>query len=119
MQGGAGPRQGKRRGGKGGGKKKKRRGGPGKGPGQRSGQGQRSGPGQRTGPGQRLGPGQGQAQSMGPPRRRPKGYCECPACGTKVAIYTEVPCYIMNCSKCGSTMKRSGSSKSPQEILPQ
>jgi hypothetical protein len=34
-------------------------------------------------------------------------------------VYTEVPCYIMNCSKCGSTMKRSGNSKSPQEILPQ
>lgn len=117
MQGGAGPRQGKRRGGKGGGKKKKRRGGPGKGSGQRTGPGQRLGPGQ--GPGQRMGSGQGQAQRMGPPRRRPKGYCECPACGTKVAIYTEVPCYIMNCSKCGGTMKRSGSSKSPQEILPQ
>jgi hypothetical protein len=106
IQGGANPRQGKRRGSKGG-KKKKRRGGPGK------------GSGQRTGPAQRTGPGQGQAHRMGPPRRRPKGYCECPACGTKVAVYTEVPCYIMNCSKCGSTMKRSGSSKSPQEILPQ
>lgn len=116
MKGGAGPRQGKRRGGKGG-KKRKRRGGPGKGSGNRTGPGQRLGPGQ--GPGQRTGSGQGQAQRMGPPRRRPKGYCECPACGTKVAVYTEVPCYIMNCAKCGSTMKRSGSSKSPQEILPQ
>lgn len=99
MQGGAGPRQGKRRGGKGGkggskaGKKKKRRG--------------------------VRGPSQGQVQRMGPPRRKPKGYCECPACGTKVAVYTEVPCYIMNCSKCGCTMKRSGGNKSPQEILPQ
>ena len=60
----------------------------------------------------------GQVRSrVGPPRRRPKGYCMCPACGTKVAVYTEVPCYIMNCAKCGSTMvKQTGNSKHPQGI---
>ena len=67
-----------------------------------------------------VGGGIGSGQSYrvgGPPRRRPKGYCMCPACGTKVAIYTEVPCYIMNCVKCGSTMvKQAGNSKHPQGL---
>ena len=56
-------------------------------------------------------------QRVGPPRRRPKGYCVCPACGAKVAIYTDVPCYIMNCAKCGSTMvKQTSNTKHPQGI---
>jgi hypothetical protein len=56
---------------------------------------------------------------MGPPRRRPKGHCVCPACGTKVAVYTDVPCYIMHCSKCGTQMVKESSGKNPQhDILP-
>lgn len=56
---------------------------------------------------------------MGPPRRRPKGHCLCPACGTKVAVYTEVPCYIMHCSKCGTQMVKESSGKNPQhDVLP-
>ena len=59
----------------------------------------------------------GKVHRTGPPRRRPKGYCVCPACGAKVAVYTEVPCYIMNCAKCGSQMvKQSSSAKHPQGI---
>jgi Zn ribbon nucleic-acid-binding protein len=59
----------------------------------------------------------GKGHRVGPLRRRPKGYCVCPACGAKVAIYTEVPCYIMNCAKCGSTMvKQTANTKHPQGI---
>jgi Zn ribbon nucleic-acid-binding protein len=57
---------------------------------------------------------------VGPPRRRPKSYCVCPACGTKVALYTEVPCYIMHCSKCGSQMVKEGTgARPPVDIQPQ
>jgi len=56
---------------------------------------------------------------MGPPRRRPKGHCVCPACGTKVAVYTDVPCYIMHCSKCGTQMVKASSGKNPQhDVVP-
>jgi hypothetical protein len=84
-----------------------------------SGQGQAGGTGRskrrggkrkkRGGKPRRTGP-----PRMGPPRRRPKGYCLCPTCGTKVAVYTEVPCYIMHCSKCGTQMVKESSGKNPQ-----
>ena len=51
---------------------------------------------------------------MGPPRQRPKGHCVCPSCGNKVAVYTEVPCYIMHCTKCGTQMAKESSGKNPQ-----
>jgi hypothetical protein len=54
---------------------------------------------------------------MGPPRRRPKGHCLCPTCGTKVAVYTEVPCYIMHCPKCGSKMVKESPGRNPQENI--
>jgi ribosomal protein S27E len=63
----------------------------------------------RGGKNRRVGP-----PRMGPPRRRPKGHCLCPSCGTKVAVYTEVPCYIMHCSKCGTQMVKGSSGKNPQ-----
>jgi hypothetical protein len=63
----------------------------------------------RGGKQRRIGP-----PRMGPPRRRPKGHCLCPACGTKVAVYTEVPCYIMHCPKCGIQMVKESSGKNPQ-----
>jgi predicted RNA-binding Zn-ribbon protein involved in translation (DUF1610 family) len=47
----------------------------------------------------------GQPQ-MGPPRRRPKSHCVCTTCGAKVPLYTEVPCYVMSCPKCGLTMTK-------------
>jgi hypothetical protein len=65
----------------------------------------------RGGKTRRMGP-----PRMGPPRRRPKGHCICPTCGTKVAVYTEVPCYIMHCSKCGSQMVKESSGKNPNLI---
>ena len=54
---------------------------------------------------------------MGPPRQRPKGHCLCPTCGNKVAVYTEVPCYIMHCSKCGAQMVKESSGKNPQHDI--
>jgi hypothetical protein len=80
--------------------KPKRRGGKRK---KRGGKSRRNSPSRRNGP-----------PRMGPPRRRPKGHCLCPACGTKVAVYTEVPCYIMHCSKCGTQMVKESSGKNPQ-----
>jgi ribosomal protein S27E len=58
----------------------------------------------------------GPPQRMGPPRRRPKGHCVCPACGAKVAVYTDVPCYIMHCSKCGTKLVKDSGSKPPKDI---
>ena len=58
---------------------------------------------------------------MGPPREQgqrggrmggtrpgsgPGGYCVCPRCGEKVHHEQAVPCYSMNCPKCGTRMVR-------------
>lgn len=48
----------------------------------------------------------------GRPRNRPRAYCVCTACGVKVPLYTDVPCYVMSCPKCGLTMVKEGA-KSP------
>jgi hypothetical protein len=79
---------GAKRGKRGGKKKKKRRGG--------------------TRPG-----GPSRPQTMGPPRRRPKSHCVCTACGAKVPLYTEVPCYVMSCPKCGLTMTKESKQTHP------
>ena len=42
------------------------------------------------------------------PRNRPRGYCVCTACGVKIPLYTDVPCYVMSCPKCGLTMVKEG-----------
>jgi hypothetical protein len=42
------------------------------------------------------------------PRGRPRAHCVCTACGTKVPLYTDVPCYVMSCPKCGLTMVKEG-----------
>ena len=51
----------------------------------------------------------GRAQvPFGPKRNRPRGYCVCTACGAKVPLYTDVPCYVMSCPKCGMGMVKEG-----------
>jgi hypothetical protein len=56
---------------------------------------------------------QGRAPTAGPPRRRPRCFCVCTACGAKVPLYTDVPCYVMNCPKCGMSMVKEGTGKKP------
>ena len=36
----------------------------------------------------------------------PDGYCICPNCGHKAPHQVGVPCYEMNCPKCGTKMVR-------------
>ena len=40
------------------------------------------------------------------PGAGPSGYCVCPSCGTKVAHRQGVPCYSIECPKCGAKMVR-------------
>ena len=68
--------------------------------------GKKSRGGKRGGrPGRPAGPGRpGQNRSRG----RPRAHCVCTACGVKVPLYTDVPCYVMSCPKCGLTMVKEG-----------
>jgi len=36
----------------------------------------------------------------------PGGFCVCPSCGHKVPHQAGVPCYQVNCPKCGTRMVR-------------
>ena len=47
-------------------------------------------------------------------RGRPRAHCVCNSCGVKVPLYTDVPCYVMSCPKCGLTMVKEGA-KPPSE----
>ncbi len=40
------------------------------------------------------------------PGAGPSGYCVCPSCGAKAAHTAGVPCYSINCPKCGTKMVR-------------
>jgi len=40
------------------------------------------------------------------PGAGPGGYCVCPGCGEKVVHQAGVPCYSVNCPKCGAKMVR-------------
>lgn len=70
--------------------------------------------GNGTGPfGQGPGTGRGMGQGRGRGRmggNRPGaglgGNCLCPSCGAKVPHQVGVPCYTMNCPKCGTRMVR-------------
>lgn len=64
----------------------------GQGPGTGRGMG-RTGEGMGTGGGNRPGAG-------------PSGSCVCPSCGTKIPHQVSVPCYDLNCPKCGAKMIR-------------
>ena len=47
------------------------------------------------------GPGSGRGRGAGP-----TGYCVCTACGERVAHQRGVPCYSLQCPKCGKPMVR-------------
>lgn len=53
----------------------------------------------------------GRRAKTGPPRRRPRAHCVCTACGTRVPLYTDIPCYVMTCPKCGMSMTKEGAQK--------
>jgi len=68
--------------------------------------------GDGTGP---LGQGPGTGRGLGRGVRRgrmggqgmgPGGKCVCPSCGTSVEHQIGVPCYEMDCPKCGTKMVR-------------
>jgi len=40
------------------------------------------------------------------PGAGPGGFCICPNCGAKVPHQAGVPCYSVNCPKCGTRMVR-------------
>ena len=40
------------------------------------------------------------------PGAGPAGICVCPSCGEKVPHKQGMPCYAVNCPKCGSKMAR-------------
>jgi len=65
----------------------------------------RSGQGQGAGRGMGGGGGRGR-MSGNRPGAGPAGNCLCPNCGTKVAHQPGVPCYSVNCPKCGNPMAR-------------
>ncbi len=61
------------------------------------------------------GPGTGRGRGMGSGRGRmggnrpgagPSGNCICPNCKTRVSHQIGVPCYSINCPKCGTKMVR-------------
>ena len=61
--------------------------------------------GQEPGTGRGLGRGGGRGR-MGGQSTGPGGKCVCPNCGTKVDHRVGVPCYEVNCPKCGTRMVR-------------
>jgi len=53
------------------------------------------------------GPGTGRGRMGGNrPGAGPTGNYMCPACGTKIPHQAGVPCYDLNCPKCGAKMIR-------------
>ncbi len=64
--------------------------------------------GDGTGPqgtGRGAGKGGGRGRMGGNrPGSGPGGYCVCPACGEKVAHKAGVPCFEIQCPKCGARM---------------
>ncbi len=63
--------------------------------------------GQGTGTGRGIGRGGGRGR-MGGNRSGagPGGYCICPSCGAKILHKVSIPCYSLNCPKCGTKMAR-------------
>jgi len=57
--------------------------------------------------GRDMGRGGGRGRMRGnQPGAGPGGNCVCPSCGAKVTHQAGVPCYSLNCSKCGTKMVR-------------
>ncbi|MGQ9603096.1 MAG: hypothetical protein ACUVUU_02695 [bacterium] len=50
---------------------------------------------------------------MGPPKRKPRGHCVCPTCGIRIPFYTEAPCYVMTCPRCGIALVKETTRKLP------
>ncbi len=67
------------------------------------------GPGTGRGGGRGFGRGGGSGRGrMGGnrPGAGPAGFCICPSCGEKVPHQAGVPCYSLDCPKCGMGMVR-------------
>ena len=63
--------------------------------------------GQGAGTGRGMGRGGGMGRMGGNrPGAGPSGDCVCPGCGTRVPHQVGVPCYNLNCPKCGAKMIR-------------
>lgn len=65
----------------------------------------------RSGQGQGAGRGMGKNGGRGRlggnrPGAGPDGNCVCPNCGNKVLHQRGVPCYSVNCHRCGNPMVR-------------
>ena len=66
-----------------------------------------SGQGPGTGRGRGMGSGGGKGRMGGNrPGAGPAGECVCPSCGEKAQHQASVPCYSINCPKCGARMIR-------------
>ena len=60
-----------------------------------------------AGGGRGMGKGAGRGRMGGNlPGSGPGGDCICPGCGTKVVHQQGVPCYAMDCPKCGIKMAK-------------
>jgi len=63
--------------------------------------------GQGPGTGRRMGRGGGRGRMGGnQPGAGPSGICVCPNCNLSAPHKVGVPCYGMNCPKCGAKMVR-------------
>jgi hypothetical protein len=71
------------------------------------GKGQGLGQGSGQGAGRDMGRGGGRGR-MGGSRSGagPGGYCVCPSCKERVVHQAGVPCYSVNCPKCGANLVR-------------
>jgi len=64
-------------------------------------------PNGRPGPGRGLGIGRGMGRGrMGGFGLGPGGNCICPACGATTPHQRGVPCFTIDCPKCGTKMTR-------------
>jgi len=63
--------------------------------------------GQGSGTGRGMGRGGGRGRMGGNrPGSGPAGDCVCPNCGEKLPHQRGVPCYSVNCPKCGTKMAK-------------
>lgn len=60
-----------------------------------------------SGTGRGMGRGGGRGRMDGNrPGAGPDGSCVCPSCNAKVSHQVGIPCYSVNCPKCGTKMVR-------------
>ena len=66
-----------------------------------------TGAGPGTGRGVGMGRGAGRGRMGGTrPGAGPSGVCVCPSCGSTIPHHRGVPCYTVDCPKCGTKMVR-------------